>query len=147
MKGNMKEEFVEECWFIYGVRIKRYFFGVPVYQGAGSSGHVEFDWAKAMHPLLLGWIHTHPEGFGAYPSETDNSTMAGWVRGKARPLICGIICRETQDQSCEELSEEDWPCGEEQCWFDYYRDFNGGISRRVLTVGYTPNFVWGKIHG
>jgi hypothetical protein len=122
----MKEEFIEECWFIYGVRTKNYFFGFPVYHSAGSSGHVEFDWKKALHPLLLGWIHTHPGWFGATPSETDNSTMAGWVRGRDRPMICGILCKEDQG------------------WFDYYRDSKREISHRVLIVEYTPNFVWGK---
>lgn len=123
----MKEEFVEECWFIYGIRTKNYFFGFLVYQGAGSSGHVEFEWEKAMHPLLLGWVHTHPDGYGAYPSAMDNSTMAGWVRGKAQPLICGIFCEEKKN------------------WFNYYRDFRGDISKvLILDVKYTPKFVWGR---
>jgi len=106
----MKNEFIEECWFLYGFKIGKFFIGGPVYHSAGTSGHVEFDWEKAMNPLLIGWVHTHPNGFGPRPSETDNSTMRGWVRGKNRSMVCGIICD-----------------GEEG-WYEYYRDSRGIIK-------------------
>lgn len=120
-----KEEFIEECWFIYGIRIRNYFFGISIYHSAGSSGQVEFDWKKAMNPLLLGWIHSHPGFFGVRASETDDSTMKGWVRGKATPLICGILCQ-----------------GEEG-WYEYYRDSDLKIKFRIGSVHYTPYVVWG----
>jgi hypothetical protein len=122
-----EEEFIEECWFIYGVRIKNYFFGFHIYHSAGSAGHVEFDWEKAMHPRLLGWIHTHPSGFGPRPSEMDNSVMRGWIRGLNRPMICGIFCDNDKE------------------WYDYYRARpKGEIAYRKLAVEYTSKFVWGK---
>jgi hypothetical protein len=124
-----KEEFIEECWFIYGVRIKNYFFGYPIYHSAGSSGHVEFDWKEAMHPMLLGWLHTHPFGFGSNPSETDNSTMRGWVRGRNKALVCGIMC------------------GNDEKWFEYYRKTDGDVTRRNIQVKYISNFLWGKTGG
>jgi len=122
----MEEEFIEECWFIYGVRIKNYFYGFYKYHSAGSSGHVEFDWKQAMNPMLIGWIHTHPNGFGPRPSSMDNSTMAGWVRGKARPLICGILCDDFEG------------------WYDYYRASNGEIVNRKVVAEHTSKFVWGR---
>jgi hypothetical protein len=35
-----KEEFIEECWFIYGIRIRDFFIGYPKYHSAGTSGNV-----------------------------------------------------------------------------------------------------------
>jgi hypothetical protein len=124
-----KQEFIEECWFIYGFRVGKYFFGYPEYHSAGTSGNVEFSWEKAMNPLLIGWVHTHPNGFGPRPSETDNSTMRGWVRGKGKnkSLICGILCEKDQG------------------WFDFYRGSDGEILRRDLSVNISYNYVWGKI--
>jgi hypothetical protein len=110
----MKEEFIEECWFLYGFKIGKFFIGYPVYHSAGSSGQVEFNWKQALNPFLIGWVHTHPEGFGPRPSETDNSTMRGWVRGKNRSMVCGIICS-----------------GEEG-WYEYYRDLGGDIKCRDI---------------
>lgn len=121
-----KEEFIEECWFIYGIRIRDFFIGYPKYHSAGTSGNVEFSWKKAMNPLLIGWVHTHPKGFGPRPSKTDNSTMRGWVRGKGRSLVCGILCKE------------------EQGWFDYYRGADGEIKCRDMVVHFYFNFIWGK---
>jgi proteasome lid subunit RPN8/RPN11 len=111
-----KEEFIEECWFIYGVKVMGFFIGYPVYHSAGTSGFVEFDWKKAMNPFLIGWFHTHPDGFGPHPSDTDNSTMRGWVRGKAKSMVCGIACE-----------------GEEG-WYEYYRDLDGTINRRDIKI-------------
>ena len=123
----MKEEFIEKCWFIYGIRIGGLFIGYSKYHSAGTSRNVEFGWKKAMNPLLIGWVHTHPDDFGPRPSETDNSTMRGWVRGKNQSLVCGILCKE------------------EQGWFDYYRGADGKIKCRDMAVHFYFNFVWGKI--
>lgn len=124
----MKKEFIEECWFIYGVRVAGLFIGFPVYHSAGTSGSVEFSWEKALNPRLIGWIHTHPKGFGPRPSETDNSTMRGWVRGVARPMICGILCNGTQG------------------WFDYYRGSQEDtVHRREMEGHFSPALVWGKL--
>jgi proteasome lid subunit RPN8/RPN11 len=123
----MKEEFIEQCWFIYGIRVKGFFFGYLEYHSAGSSGHVEFDWEQAMNPLLIGWVHTHPDGYGIGPSETDNSTMRGWVRGKNRSLICGILCSS------------------EEGWYDYYRRPDGEIDLRSVEVRKNGKLIKGKI--
>jgi hypothetical protein len=120
-----EEEFIEECWFIYGVRIGRSILGYMVYHAAGTSGHVEFDWKKAMHPRLLGWLHTHPSGFGPHPSEMDNSTMKGWVRGKSKSMLCGITCDG------------------QTLWHEYYRDVDGEIKNQYLVLETANNFIWG----
>jgi hypothetical protein len=122
----MSEEFIEECWFIYGVKVGGIYIGIPIYHAAGTSGHVEFDWKKAMNPFLLGWIHTHPNDFGSAPSETDNSTMRGWVRGKGKPLLCAILC------------------GNEQTCFEYYRNPDGVISRKWFDLRIFFNIIIGK---
>ncbi len=123
----MMVEFIEECWFIYGIRLGRFFLGFTVYHAAGSAGHVEFDWKKAMHPNLLGWIHTHPSGFGAGPSETDNSTMRGWVRGRGKPMICIIKCDDTK--GCYEYSR----------WSDGY------IGKNDIKVRFFNRLIWGQV--
>ena len=124
----MKKEFIEECWFIYGARIKNYFFGRPIYYGSGTAGGVDFDWKKAMHPLLIGWIHTHPGSFGIIPSETDNSTMRGWVRGRGKAFLCGIRC------------------GDEVGWYAYFRGPSGVINRITVEMNSTAGWIWGRIN-
>ena len=126
----VEKEFIEECWFVYGVRVGSHYVGYTVYHSAGSSGEVEFDWEKAMNPFLIGWIHTHPNDFGCGPSETDNSTMRGWVRGKGKPLLCAIICDH------------------EQGYYEYYRESDGVISRRNLKMKLAFSslsmIIWGR---
>jgi len=122
----MVEEFIEECWFIYGIKVKGTYIGFPVYHAAGTSGHVEFEWKKAMNPFLLGWVHTHPNDFGCNPSETDHSTMRGWVRGKGKPLLCAILC------------------GNEQACYEYYRNSKGVISRNWVDMRMYFNLIIGK---
>jgi hypothetical protein len=124
---GMDKEFIEECWFLYGIRVKGHFFGYLEYHSAGSSGQVEFDWEQAMNPLLIGWVHTHPYGFGAGPSETDNSTMRGWVRGKNRPMVSGIRCDD------------------EEIWYDYYRKSDGEIDRRDIEIRKNGRLIKGRI--
>ena len=122
----MTKEFIEECWFIYGIRLKGTYIGFPIYHSAGSSGQVEFDWKKAMNPFLLGWIHTHPNDFGCGPSETDNSTMRGWVRGKGKPLLCAILCDYEQGS------------------YEYSRTLKGEIDRESIDLRMFLNIIIGR---
>lgn len=123
----MDKEFIEECWFIYGIKIGHTYIGYPVYHAAGTSGQVEFDWKKAMNPFLLGWVHTHPNDFGCGPSETDTSTMNGWVRGKGKPMLCVILC--DHEQGC----------------YEYYRSSDGTIKRRGIDMRmFFPHILIGK---
>jgi hypothetical protein len=122
----MIEEFIEECWFIYGIKVKGTYIGFPVYHAAGTSGHVEFDWKKAMNPFLLGWVHTHLNDFGSRPSDTDNSTMRGWVRGKGKPLLCAILCDN------------------EEGHYEYYRTPEGEIGRKWLEMRMYFNIIIAK---
>jgi proteasome lid subunit RPN8/RPN11 len=122
----MGKEFIEECWFIYGIRVGRKIFGYKVYHASGTSGHVDFDWEKAMNPRLLGWLHTHPTGFGPHPSETDESTMRGWVRAKNKPLICGITCDG------------------QTLWHEYYRDGKGEIKHQYIILEMKNHIIWGN---
>ena len=84
------EGFQEECWFLYGIRIGSYFIGIKRYHSIGSEASVDFSWKKAMNPLFLGWVHTHPAECGTNPSCTDLKTMRSWVKGLNRAMICGI---------------------------------------------------------
>ena len=108
----MPEEFIEECWFIYGIRLGSFFVGFKKYHSKGTSGSVEFSWEQAMNPFLIGWIHTHGP-FGLEPSEKDNSTMRSWVRGKAKPMICGIYS------------------GRKKAWYNYFRP---GLHYRNFSI-------------
>lgn len=87
---TMTTDFQECCWFLWGVRIGKYFIGWLQFHSRGEPASVEFNWEKGISKFLLGWFHTHPEGYGLSPSQTDQKTMRGWVRTLERPLICGI---------------------------------------------------------
>jgi hypothetical protein len=92
------EGFVERCWFIYGLRLGNHYLGFLRYHSVGTVASVEFDWHKALSPLFIGWYHSHPGIKALTPSSTDNATMRSWIKGRARPMICGIFC--AQEQRC-----------------------------------------------
>jgi len=92
----MKYTGIEECWFIYGIRIKQYYFGFLRYHSKGGPASVEFDWLKALNRFLLGWYHSHPKGATTYPSDRDYRTMRSWVLGKGKSMLCGIFCEGQQ---------------------------------------------------
>jgi hypothetical protein len=96
----LEEGFVEECWFIYGLRLGRIYMGFLRYHSSGTVASVDFDWHKALSPLFIGWYHSHPGIKALTPSEIDNSTMRSWIKGLARPLLCGIICAWEQQCYC-----------------------------------------------
>ena len=85
-------EFYEECWFIYGVRIWEFYFGFLKYHSKGDAASVDFDWLKALNRFQIGWYHSHSGEDFMIPSDRDNSTMRSWVLGKGRPMLCGIFC-------------------------------------------------------
>jgi hypothetical protein len=87
----MDKEFVEECWFIYGLKIKRYFIGIKLYHSSGTPGGVRFDWSKCLSKFFIGWLHSHPSGV-SHVSDTDDLTMNGWAIGLGRPLLCAVVC-------------------------------------------------------
>jgi len=105
--SNVHEEgFVEEVWFLFGIRIFNLFFGFTVYQNSGEVAHVDFNWKKAFsflpflkdsNKFLIGFYHTHPGG-DPYPSTTDTETMGTWVIALGKPTLCGI--RSGNDQRC-----------------------------------------------
>jgi hypothetical protein len=117
-------EFVEVCWFVYGIRVGKTFFGYKVFHSRGKTASVEFSWEKAMNPLLIGWVHTHGP-FGFYPSERDNATMRSWVRAKNKPMICGI--------SCDGII----------VWYDYFRNKDLSIDSHPMRVTEENGFVFG----
>lgn len=121
------EETIEHCWFVYGVRFFGHFVGVRIYHNKGDAASVEFDWKKAMSPFVLGWHHNHPSNYGVTPSETDNSTMRGWVIAMARPYLCGISCND------------------HFAWYKYFRASDRKIFSRGIKVYMLKNFVWGKL--
>lgn len=83
--------FVEECWFVYGLKIFDKFIGFKVYHSSGTPGAVEFNWEKAITKFLVGWVHTHPSG-STHVSYTDDKTMNGWAIGLGKPLLCVVVC-------------------------------------------------------
>jgi len=85
------DEKIEQCWFLYGIRIGRWSLGFLKYHSKGTEASVDFDWQKVMaSKYFLGWYHTHPT-FSSEPSELDEKTMRSWIRGLGRNLICGIL--------------------------------------------------------
>jgi hypothetical protein len=87
------KNFVEQCWFLYGFRFRRWYFGFLKLHSTGTATGVEItDWEKALTPLLIGWYHSHPGYKFLTPSGIDNKTMRSWVKGLNRSLLCGIFC-------------------------------------------------------
>jgi hypothetical protein len=96
-----EENFVEDCWFLYGVRLGSIYLGFLKYHSEGTAGSVDFDFQKAMSsPFLLGWYHTHPGSGFLTPSSMDDRTMRSWIKGRARPMLCGIVCAGLQRCYC-----------------------------------------------
>jgi len=94
----MEKSFVENCWFIYGLKIKKFYIGFVVKHSTGEASGVEFDWKKIYDSkYLIGFFHTHPRDVMGY-SITDDTTMKAWVSCMWRDLICGIW-NETRTQA------------------------------------------------
>lgn len=86
------EHFKEECYFLYGVKVRGFYIGFLKYHSDGKRSEVRFNWEKAVKAkFLLGFFHSHPPGC-LYYSEQDKQTMGAWVKAEGRPLICGILC-------------------------------------------------------
>ncbi len=87
--------FNEECWIIYGKKVGKRYVGFRVYEGKGSPASVGFDWDKALKRAggIIGFHHTHPDGF-CRPSDRDHKTMRAWVVTEGRPLLCSITSGE-----------------------------------------------------
>ena len=96
----LQEDFVEECWFIYGLRLGTVYLGFLKYHSKGTSGSVDFDWHKALAPLFIGWYHSHPGQKFLTPSDRDNRTMKSWIIGMFEPRLCGIFCDGEQRCYC-----------------------------------------------
>jgi len=123
----MKEEFTEECWFLYGKKIGSFYFGWTVYHSEGTAGSVDFDWEKALKGNLLGWFHTHPGVKHILPSSTDNKTMRSWVRSAGRPMLCGIVCGD--DMEC----------------YSYYRAKDKSIRCKSIKFKFIDMFFFGSV--
>jgi hypothetical protein len=96
----MDESFVEECWFIYGLRLGSIYLGFLKYHSKGTAGSVDFDWHKALTPLLIGWYHSHPGRKFLTPSSIDDRTMRSWIKATNKKLLCGIFCQDEQRCYC-----------------------------------------------
>jgi hypothetical protein len=120
-----EKSFVEQCWFLYGIRLGRLYLGFLRYHSEGTAASVDFDWEKALSPLQMGWFHSHPGVKFLTPSSRDNKTMRGWVKARAKPLLCGIFCQ-----------------GEQKCYC-YYK-VGMDINRETI-VARKP--VYSRVHG
>ena len=96
----MGESFSEQCWFIYGLRLGRIYIGFLKYHSKGTAGSVDFDWHKALTPLLIGWYHSHPGRKFLTPSSIDDRTMRSWIKATNKKLLCGIFCQDEQRCYC-----------------------------------------------
>lgn len=89
----LENSFVEECWFLKGIRLGGYAIATLHHVARGSVGSVTFQWEEALQSKsLIGWFHTHPGHKFYFPSSTDNRTMRSWVKGYGRAFYCGIRC-------------------------------------------------------
>lgn len=86
---------MEECWFIYGMKIGPCWVGRLKYHSRGTVASVDFDWSKAANVTIIGFYHSHPGGRPS-PSTRDDRTMSAWVRAEGRPLLCGIFSNNLQ---------------------------------------------------
>lgn len=93
--GAVKEGFKEECWFLFGIKIRNFYVGYLKYHSKGGMGSVSFEWEDALKGKLIGFYHTHPCG-DPYPSSTDDGTMKTWVKSEGKPMLCGIKSRGKQ---------------------------------------------------
>jgi hypothetical protein len=115
----------EVLWMLYGIWIFDNFFGFKKFYRRGDKASVDFKWQKGMNPLVLGWMHSHPDGYGLNPSETDDKTMRSWVRAKNKPMVSAIYWMR------------------EEMWYLYFRDPDRNIRKTLLEVKYFGNFVMG----
>lgn len=130
----MKESsFFEECWFIYGFRIKNWFFGIVKKHSAGSVAGVKFDWRKIQDSKsLIGFFHTHPGSHKPMYSDTDYRTMNAWVSCIWRDLVCGIWNDVQTKTSCylfmKDKTNKEIKCHWSKCIFI------GEIRRKEMTA-------------
>jgi proteasome lid subunit RPN8/RPN11 len=94
----------------------------------GKPHSVEADWAWALSREessgdVMGFFHTHPGGFGTYPSDRDSRTMRAWYIALGKPLLCMITA------------------GGEISGYVYQPDLNEG--KRVMRIAPTgPDRFW-----
>ena len=70
---------------------------IPLNTLYGSAHEVSFDYQMVYdrqdeHRDVIGFYHTHPPSFKAWPSHTDNETMDAWTRALGTSLLCFIDC-------------------------------------------------------
>lgn len=114
--GKRKDRsFVEEVWFLYGLKVAGRYFGRLAYRNDGQVAQVRFDWAQAFFNKfggteanwsLIGFYHTHPGGHPS-PSSTDDETMGTWVKSMGKPMLCGIISGDNQKCYLYQRATED----------------------------------------
>ena len=81
---------MENCYFLFGIKIFNIRIGRVVYHSQGEVANVIFNWEKVYNSFwLLGFYHTHPGDDIEY-SDRDRKTMGAWVSCRWRDLICGI---------------------------------------------------------
>jgi proteasome lid subunit RPN8/RPN11 len=61
---------------------------------------VDADWSWTLSREekegdVMGFYHTHPDGFGAQPSRRDIRTMQAWCSALGKPLLC-LIAEESK---------------------------------------------------
>ncbi len=128
MSDENTKEFVEDCWFLHGFRVGRYYFAVRRYHSSGHCAGVEFDFKKAFKKSVIGWYHTHPGVGNTKPSSTDHETMRSWVRGMGRRMLCGISSGD--EQECHLFQRNPLPTG------------LSTLRRRIVHTTILSNF-WG----
>lgn len=91
---------MENCYFLFGIKILWFRIGRIVYHSKGGPASVDFDWKKVYNSRwLLGFYHTHPGNLIHY-SDRDKRTMGAWVSCCWRDLICGIWNEKKTMRNC-----------------------------------------------
>ena len=90
----MKKETKEIAYVLIGEVKNGILLAKMSWRTRGTESSVLFDGARVLareesHGDLVGFFHTHPEGF-TQPSKRDDDTMAAWCFCFGKPLLCAI---------------------------------------------------------
>ena len=123
----------ERCWTLLGSRDSgsgTWRIGLH-HVVLGEQAKVEADWSWTLareetQGDVMGFYHTHPDGFGVHPSQRDIRTMQAWCRALGKPLLC-LIAEDGKPKN---------PMG-----YVFENDEHQGQPVDSLTPGEASNFI------
>lgn len=98
---------VEICYVLLGEIRENKLSAKMSWRKSGTPHSVQFDWNRVMnreeeHADVVGFYHTHPEGFSELSSK-DESTMRAWTFCFGKPLICAVATSKGIRAWCFEI--------------------------------------------